>query len=78
MVPSRSEAKKAAEDAAAEEERKFLAAEAAGGGVKSDEGASAGYVVENLDAEAVRQLRMGLGFCIVFFGFVDLLKIRIV
>ena len=40
-------------------------AESAGQGGKSDEEASAGYVVENLDAEAVRQQRMGLGFCIV-------------
>ena len=39
------EAKKAAEDVAAEEEVKFLSAEAVGEGVKSDEGASAGYVV---------------------------------
>ena len=44
-APSKLEAKKAAEYAAAEEERKCLAAEAAGKGGKSDEGASAGYVV---------------------------------
>ena len=44
-APSKLEAKKAAEDAATEEERKCLAAEAAGKGGKSDEGASAGYVV---------------------------------
>ena len=40
-VPSKSEAKKAAE----EEESKCLTAEAAGEGGKSDEGASAGYMV---------------------------------
>ena len=45
MSLSKSEAKLAAEDAAAEEESKYLAAEAAGEGGKSDEGASAGYVV---------------------------------
>ena len=39
------EAKKAAEDSAAEEEIKFLTEEAGGKGGKSDEGASAGYVV---------------------------------
>ena len=44
-APSKLEAKKAEEDAAAEEERKCLAEEAAGKGGKSDEGASAGYVV---------------------------------
>ena len=44
-APSKSEAKKAAEDVASEEESKCLAAEAAGEGGKSDEGASAGYVV---------------------------------
>ena len=42
---SKLEAKKAAEDSAAEEESKFLAEEAAGKGGKSDEGASAGYVM---------------------------------
>ena len=45
MVLFKYEAKKAAEDAAAEEERKCLAVEAAGKSRKSDEGASAGYVV---------------------------------
>ena len=59
---SKSKSKKAAEDAAAEEERKFLAAEAAREGEKSDEGASTGNVVLNMDAEAVRLLRMGLGW----------------
>ena len=44
-VPSKLEEKKAAEDSAAEEERKCLAEEAGGKGGKSDEGASAGYVV---------------------------------
>ena len=44
-APSKSEARKASEDAAAEEERKCLAAEVAGEGGKSDEGASAEYVV---------------------------------
>ena len=44
-APSKLEANKAAEDSAAEEERKCVAAEAAGEGGKSDEGASAGYVV---------------------------------
>ena len=44
-APSKSEVKKAAEDAAAEEERKCLAVQATGEGEKSDEGASAGYVV---------------------------------
>ena len=44
-APSKLEAKKAAEDSAAEEERKFLTEEAGGKGGKSDEGASAGYVV---------------------------------
>ena len=44
-MPSKLEANKAVEDAVAEEERKFLAEEAAGKGGKSDEGASAGYVV---------------------------------
>ena len=44
-APSKLEAKKAAEDAAAEEEIKCLAVEATGKGGKSDEGASAGYVV---------------------------------
>ena len=44
-APSKLEAKKAAEDAASEEESKCMAAEAAGEGVKSDEGASAGYVI---------------------------------
>ena len=42
---SKFKAKKASEYAAAEEESKYLAAEAAGEGEKSDEGASAGYVV---------------------------------
>ena len=42
---SKLEAKKATKDAASEEERKFLAEEAAGEGGKSDEGASAGYLV---------------------------------
>ena len=65
MALSKSEAKKAAEDSAAEEESKYLATEAAGEGEKSYEGVSEGYVVQNLDAEAVRQLRTGLGFCIV-------------
>ena len=45
MALSKSEAKKAAEDATAEEERKCLTEEAAGEGKKSDEGASAGYMV---------------------------------
>ena len=45
MALSKSEAKKAAEDAAAEEERKCLATEAAWEGEKSDDGASAGYMV---------------------------------
>ena len=45
MALSKSEAKKAAEDAAAEEDSKCLAEEAAGEGEKSDEGASAGYMV---------------------------------
>ena len=45
MAPSKSEAKKAAEDAAAEEESKCMAEEVAGESGKSDEGASAGYVV---------------------------------
>ena len=45
MALYKSEENKAAEDAAEEEERKCLAAEAAGEGGKSDEGASAGYVV---------------------------------
>ena len=44
-APSKLEANKAPEDAAAEEERKCLDEEAAGKGGKSDEGASAGYVV---------------------------------
>ena len=44
-APSKSEAKNAAEDSAAEEERKCLAEEAAGKSGKTDEGASAGYVV---------------------------------
>ena len=44
-APSKLEAKKAAEDAAVEEVSKCLAAEAAGESGKSDEGASAGYVV---------------------------------
>ena len=44
-APSKLEAKKTAEDAVAEEERKYPAEEAAGKGGKSDEGASAGYVV---------------------------------
>ena len=44
-APSKSEAKKASEYAAAEEESKYLAAEVAGEGGKSDEGASAEYVV---------------------------------
>ena len=44
-APSKLEAKKAAEDSEAEEERKCLAEEADGKGGKSDEGASAGYVV---------------------------------
>ena len=44
-APYKPEAKKAAEYAAAEEERKFLVVEAAGEGGKSEEGASAGYVV---------------------------------
>ena len=62
MVLSKSKTKKVAEDKAAEEEIKYLAAEATGEGVKSNEGASAGYVLQNLDAEAVRQLRIGIGF----------------
>ena len=45
MALSKSKAKKAAEYIVAEEERKCLSAEAAGEGGKSDEGASAGYVV---------------------------------
>ena len=45
-----------------------------GEGEKSDEWASEGYVVQNIDAETVRQLRMGLGFCIVFS---DLLLCRL-
>ena len=45
MALSKSEAKKAAEDAEAEEESKCLASKAAGKVEKSDEGASAGYVV---------------------------------
>ena len=65
MALSKSESKKAAEDSAAEEERKCLTAEAAGESGKSDEGASAGYVVQNINAETVRQLRVGLGFCII-------------
>ena len=44
-APSKFEAKKAEEDAAVQEESKCLAEEAAGKGGKSDEGASAGYVV---------------------------------
>ena len=44
-TPYKLKAKKAAEDSAAEEERKCLAEEAGGKGGKSDEGASAGYVV---------------------------------
>ena len=44
-APSKLEANKAAEDVATEEESKCLAAETAGKGGKSDEGASAGYVV---------------------------------
>ena len=44
-APSKLEANKVGEDASAEEEIKCLAAEAAGKGGKSDEGASAGYVV---------------------------------
>ena len=44
-APSKLEAKKAAEHSAVEEERKCLAEEAAGKGGKTDEGASAGYVV---------------------------------
>ena len=43
--PFKLEAKKTAEDSAAEEERKCLDEEASGKGGKSDEGASAGYVV---------------------------------
>ena len=62
---SKLEAKKSAEDATAEEESKCMAAEAAGEGIKSDEGAPAGYVVY-LDAEAVRQLRMGIGWLCCF------------
>ena len=42
---SKLEAKKAAGDSAAEKERKCLAEKGAGEGGKSDEGASAGYVV---------------------------------
>ena len=45
MALSKSEAKKTAEDAAAEEESKCMEAEADGEGEKSDEGASAGYMV---------------------------------
>ena len=37
-----------------------MTAEATGECEKSDEGASAGNVVYNMDSEAVRQLRMGL------------------
>ena len=44
-APSKLEANKAAEDSAAEEERKCLTEKADGKGGKSDEGASAGYVV---------------------------------
>ena len=44
-APSKLEANKAAEDSVAEEESKCLDTEAAGEGGKSDEGASAGYVV---------------------------------
>ena len=65
MGLSKSEAKNAAEYAAecaaAEEESKCLEADASGEGEKSDEGASTGNVVLNMDAEAVRLLRMGLG-----------------
>ena len=42
---SKSESKKSAEDAAAEEQSKCLAAEVSWEGGKSDEEASAGYVV---------------------------------
>ena len=45
MALSKSEANKASEDPSAEEESKCLTAEAAGEGEKSDEEASAGYVV---------------------------------
>ena len=69
MALSKSEAKKSAEDAAAEEERKCLAAEAAGEGGKLDEGASSGNMVQNLDAEAVRQLRMGLEWLFLIRGY---------
>ena len=68
MGISKSEAKKAAEDAEVEEERKRLASEAAGEGGKSDEGGSAGNVVYNMDAEAVRQLRMGFGWVFLIRG----------
>ena len=54
MASFKSEANMAAGDATAEEESKCLAAKAAGESEKSDEGASAGYVVQNLDAESVR------------------------
>ena len=64
-APSKLEAKKAEEDASAEEESKCLATEASGEGGKSYEGESSGYVVY-LDAEAVMQLRMGLGY--IFLG----------
>ena len=68
MALSKSEVKKASEYAAAEEDIKCLAAESAGEVGKSDEGASAGYVVYNLDDEAVRKLMIGLGFCIVLLA----------
>ena len=44
-APSKLEAEKAGEDEEAEKESKCMAEEAAGKGGKSDEGASAGYVV---------------------------------
>ena len=68
MGLSQSKSRKAAEDAAAEEERKCLAAEAAGEGEKADGRASSGNVVYNLDAEAVRQMRMGLGWVFLIRG----------
>ena len=45
-----------------------MAEEASGEGKKSDEGASAGNVVYNLDTEAVRKLWMGLGWVFMIIG----------